>query len=390
MKIKKIMIVFTVVPVLSTVTFASDFEKLDEALLLEIDIQSIAPVFDFDGDSCLPATGLSRNGVMNGGQKPSGSLTGACRSTNFLDLSNTFHRYSCETSEGNQYCGHFYSLYFEKDQIFSGIESGHRHDWEYAAVWTINGTVTHGSYSAHGDLKTVVASDLEFENGHLKIVYHKDGVGTHALRFAKENESAENPYGEFVTPTIVSWNTIIGDNIPNGSIRALLDKFDYGSANLPVHDSRFLNEMNEFKPSNYPTFTYSGEVVEYTQFINQASNLCLDIYNVEMADATNVIQWDCSGNDWQQWYFDQNTGLIHSKENPKYCLDNGGRFINGANVMIWSCNDSDNQKFISQSDESIGMALESNQVLDGYGIAEGDDVGTWWNWGGINQKWTHQ
>ncbi|MDX1452451.1 MAG: NPP1 family protein, partial [Oleiphilaceae bacterium] len=53
-------------------------------------------------------------------------------------------------------------------------------------------------YSSHGDQTTKPASELPFENGHLKIVYHKDGILTHAFRFAKTNEYAENPYGAFV------------------------------------------------------------------------------------------------------------------------------------------------------------------------------------------------
>lgn len=59
--------------------------------------------------------------------------------------------------------------------------------------------------SAHGDLTTESASNIAFTNGHLKIVYHKEGVGSHAFRFSNSTEQAENPYGAFVTPTIISW-----------------------------------------------------------------------------------------------------------------------------------------------------------------------------------------
>jgi hypothetical protein len=95
------------------------------------------------------------------------------------------------------YCGHFYALYFEANFSTFG---GHRHDWEYAAIWTKNGAITHGSVSVHGDLHTKAASDLPFENGHMKVVYHQDGLGTHAMRFADRNEMAENLYYTFRTP----------------------------------------------------------------------------------------------------------------------------------------------------------------------------------------------
>lgn len=234
---------------------ASDFAKLDRALPSSVDAASIAPVFDFDGDGCLPSAGISRAGDKNGGLKPSGSLTGDCRSSNFLETSNTVHRHACVVASGSTYCAHFYALYFEKDQILDGIESGHRHDWEYAAVWTTNGVITHGSYSAHGDLTTAAASTLPFQNGHLKIVYHKDGASTHAFRFASASESAENPYGSFVTPDIISWYAFYGDGLANSVIRPLLNGFDYGSAVLPVRDSSFLDNVNLFKPAEYPAFT---------------------------------------------------------------------------------------------------------------------------------------
>jgi hypothetical protein len=233
---------------------AGDFAKLDKAAPKTPDVVAIAPVFDFDGDGCLPSAGISRDGEQNGGLKPTGSLTGECRASNFLDSSNTVHRHACLTSGTATYCGHFYALYFKKDQIISGIQSGHRHDWEYAAVWTTNGLITHGSFSAHGNLTTRALAQLPLMNGRMKVVYHKDGISTHAFRFAGANEVAENPYGTFVTPDIVSWYELQGDGLDNTLMRALLNAFDYGSANLPLRDDSFLVNLNRFKPATYPTF----------------------------------------------------------------------------------------------------------------------------------------
>ena len=117
--------------------------------------------------------------------------------------------------------------------------------------------VTHGSYSAHGDLFTKSASELPFENGHLKIVYHKDGITTHALRFAKSNEYAENPYGSFLTPTITSWYQLYGDGLNNQQMRNKLNSYNYGSATIPMKDSNFLSNVNNNLPSGYPTFSSS-------------------------------------------------------------------------------------------------------------------------------------
>ncbi|MDW6001291.1 NPP1 family protein [Vibrio mangrovi] len=235
--------------------YAHDFSKLDQALPSSIDAYSIAPVFDFDTDGCLPSAGISRSGQQNGGLKPSGGLTSGCRNSGFLNLSNSYHRYACKTSGSNRYCSHFYALYFLKDQILNGVESGHRHDWENVVIWTTNGRVTHGSYSAHGDLTTRPVSELDTNGKHIKFVYHKDGPLTHAIRFSKMGEVAENPYGYFVTPDIVSWYTMYGDNVSNSTLRQRLNDYDYGSANVPIKDSNFLNSLNEGKPNGYPTFS---------------------------------------------------------------------------------------------------------------------------------------
>lgn len=240
---------------LTTQVNASDFAKLDEALPPNGIINQLEPVFDFDGDGCLPSAGISRTGQQNEGLKTSGKITGDCRSGNFLLTSNTLHRYVCKVASGNQYCAHFYALYFEKDQLFNYFGGGHRNDWEHAAVWTTNGTVTHGSYSAHGDLFTKPASELPFEGSHLKIVYHKDGITTHALRFAKSNEYAENPYGSFLTPTITSWYQLSGDGLTNQQMRNKLNSYDYGSATIPMKDSNFLSNVNNNLPSGYPAFS---------------------------------------------------------------------------------------------------------------------------------------
>ncbi len=372
---------------------ASDFAALDQAVPATVDVVSIAPVFDFDTDGCLPSAGISRNGDQNGGLKPSGNITGGCRSSSFLATSNTVHRYACVMSNGSTYCGHFYALYFLKDQILSGIESGHRHDWEYAAVWTKDGIVTHGSYSAHGNLTTAAASTLPFQGSHLKIVYHKDGVATHAMRFAKTNEVAENPYGTFVTPPILSWYEFHGDPWDNEAMRTLLNRYDYGSANLPVRDSSFLGSLNRFKPADYPEFTDASARnpvgdVGYARIVSNASGLCMDIAGASMTSGTNVIQWTCSGADWQLWSYSPISGAIRSKNDPRYCLDNSSVFENGADVILWACNGGDAQRFTVDASGAIHVRAAPDQVLDGFGTSAGDDVGTWGNWGGANQRWT--
>jgi hypothetical protein len=233
---------------------ASDYPRLDQALPSGINISGIYPIFDYDGDGCLPSAGISRYGEQNGGLNASGGITSGCRRSDFLGYSNTLHRYACLTSGGIAYCGHFFSLYFLKDQatVFGG---GHRHDWEYVAIWTQNGVVTDAGYSAHGDLYNKPVSQVALDNGHVKFVYHKDGLLTHAMRFASSSEAAENPYRRFDVPTIVSWYTLRGVTLDNASMLSRLNTFNYGSASIPMKDSNFLTNLNTFRPSGYPLFT---------------------------------------------------------------------------------------------------------------------------------------
>lgn len=236
---------------------ADNFPRLDEALPRTADIRANYPVFDFDTDGCLPSAGVSRSGQQNGGLNPSGSITGGCRAGNFLDLSNTLHRHACLKSGSDTYCGHFYALYFLKDQV-TALGGGHRHDWEHAAVWTKNGVVTHAGYSAHGKLYNVAAAELPLQSGHVKIVYHKDGALTHAMRMAGASEAAENGYGQFVTPTIISWYEVVGDGVTNEQMRNKLNAYDYGSATIPLRDNNFLTNLNTYRPSGYPEFTQAS------------------------------------------------------------------------------------------------------------------------------------
>lgn len=246
-----------------------DFARLDVATTKLA--SAFAPVFDFDADGCFPSAGISRNGQINRGLDNSGDLGGKCRPDNFMDLSNALHRYECayNKDDKSEYCGHFYALYFRKDQAVAGpIDAGgHRHDWEHVAIWTKDGEMTHASVSAHGKMarKAVGDSDLyRNEYGQVMVVYHKDNALTHAFRFAKSaSEAPENPYGRFVTPAIATWYEMTGDNQSNGDMRKRLDNADYGSANLPVSQRNFFRNLNKFKPNGYPDFATQDESVEY-------------------------------------------------------------------------------------------------------------------------------
>jgi len=238
----------------------SSFDKLPESATAEA--QAFAVVFDFDTDSCYPSPAISKDGAVSGGLKPSGDITGECRDAKQLEDSNTYYR-SVSIRKGDvEYKVHMFALYFKKDQWAwvnpfgkIGIGAGHRHDWEFALVWTTNGNLAHASYSAHGKVVTEEKSRLHFDEAdeHVKIVYHKDDLKTHTFRFAKPDEKAENNSKRWITPTVVDWHTMKSDVISNRALRSLLNDHDFGEANCPVNDKNFPNEIAKNPPSGYPT-----------------------------------------------------------------------------------------------------------------------------------------
>lgn len=233
---------------------AQTLKPLSEALPADVDLQPLTPRFDFQS-GCHPAVGIDAQGKKNEGIEPIGGLGEGCQDTNFLSNANTIHRYTCKTENSAQYCGHIFALYFTKDQSIDNQRSGHRHDWEFATVYTRDNHITHIGHSAHGRVNTDHVENLVLQNNHALIVYDKDGEKTHAMRFAKPGESAQNPYGRFVTPPIASWFEMHGDDgFDNSTLREHFNKADFEAGNVPVSDSNFTNNLNKGKPSSYPNF----------------------------------------------------------------------------------------------------------------------------------------
>jgi hypothetical protein len=82
---------------------------------------------------------------------------------------------------------------------------------------------------------------------HPKIVYNKDGAGSHAFRLANANdEPAENHYHTWQYPTLVGWN-----GYPAG-IRDKLSGADFGSAIFDLTDGRFAGMLQRAQPSGIP------------------------------------------------------------------------------------------------------------------------------------------
>ncbi|MET8979573.1 NPP1 family protein [Streptomyces sp. NPDC004539] len=199
------------------------------------------PAFDYDTDGCYSTPAIGPDGTINGGLKPTGSLSGDCHDASDLDNTNSYSRYKCN----NGWCAYMYGLYFEKDQALANSSiGGHRHDWEHVVIWVQNGAVQYVSTSNHGSFTVSAASAVRFDGTHAKVVYHKDGISTHCFRLANTNdEPPENDKHTWQYPPLVGWN-----GYPAG-LRDKLSAYDFGSANFGLKDANFVDHLTKAKPS---------------------------------------------------------------------------------------------------------------------------------------------
>ncbi|MEW1871475.1 NPP1 family protein [Streptomyces caelestis] len=202
------------------------------------------PAYDYDTDGCYPTAAIGPDGSVNTGLKPTGALNGNCRDASDLENTNGYSRATCN----NGWCAVVYGLYFEKDQALPGTSlGGHRHDWEHVVVWVHDDTVQYVSTSNHGSFTVHARSAVRFEGTHPKVVYHKDGIGTHCFRLAGSgDEPPENHKGSWQYPALVGWN-----GYPAG-LRDKLSSYDFGSAHFGLKDGSFASHLAAAKPSGIP------------------------------------------------------------------------------------------------------------------------------------------
>ncbi|MEU6841569.1 NPP1 family protein [Streptomyces sp. NPDC046716] len=202
------------------------------------------PAFDYDTDGCYPTPAIGADGTLNGGLNPSGALNGQCRDAEDLANTNGYARAKCN----NGWCAVMYGLYFEKDQAVPGSGlGGHRHDWEHVVVWVKDGTAQYVATSAHGDFVVHTRDQIRWDGTHPKIVYHKDGIGTHCFRAATVgDEPPENHRGTWQYPTLVGWN-----GYPPG-LRDALSAHDFGSATFGLKDASFASHLAAALPDGVP------------------------------------------------------------------------------------------------------------------------------------------
>lgn len=208
---------------------------------------SFSPAYDYDTDGCYATPAIGPDGTLAPGLNTTGAVNGSCHDQSDLDNSQTYSRSKCN----NGWCAVVYASYFEKDQAVDGSGlGGHRHDWEHVISW-INQSSNQVEYvttTQHSSQVTYPRSQVRFDGTHPKVVYHKDGIGTHFFRLANNNdEPPENAYHNWRYPPLVAW-----DGYPSTALRDKLMNADFGSATIKINDGRFDGLLSASKPSGIP------------------------------------------------------------------------------------------------------------------------------------------
>ncbi|WP_319366349.1 RICIN domain-containing protein [Streptomyces scabiei] len=136
-----------------------------------------------------------------------------------------------------------------------------------------------------------------------------------------------------------------------------------------------------------PSPPYGGPLSgAYTQVVNVASGLCLDIRG-ELAKGTDVVTATCSSRATQRWRLDSGRAVLQSFADPDLCLDSRGAIDDG--VGVWECDsldgeNGDNLRFEVDSRGAIRPAIAGRFAVTpdalgsvGFAVASGREGQRW-------------
>ncbi|KAG6018520.1 hypothetical protein E4U41_003827 [Claviceps citrina] len=220
------------------------------------------PVLDYTHKSCYNVPAIGADGKVAEGLDASwhSNVSGGCRDKEHLKNQNVYVRSRCN----NGYCAYMYEHYFEKDvglQHVGGVASGHRHEWENAVVLVKRGerlprlvaASRHDGYHARETWSPPkhASKAVRYQASHAKLVYDKEGMGTHYIRFAKrEDDEIKNDSGHWVKGALVDW-----DRFPSKDLRDQMVKAFKGTGTEPkISDEHFGHYLHKAIGKKFPEF----------------------------------------------------------------------------------------------------------------------------------------
>ncbi|KAI6092667.1 secreted protein [Hypoxylon rubiginosum] len=210
------------------------------------------PAMDFDTDGCYNTPAIGADGTINPGlDNDNTGLSSDCHDPSDLANNNVYSRARCN----NGWCAYMYDYYFEKDVAVANFpfDLGHRNDWEHIIVFVQGDEPKAVAASQHGDWQTKAAADVRWDGTHPKMVYNKDGLGTHDFRFANaDDDNIENASGAWFYGALVSYN-----GFPTTALRDKLFAYDFGSATIAIKDPNFQSQLESARADLVPGFDSS-------------------------------------------------------------------------------------------------------------------------------------
>ncbi|PSK53154.1 hypothetical protein B9Z65_3354 [Elsinoe australis] len=173
-------------------------------------------------NGCVPFPAVDAQGNTGGGLNPTGDPSGGCSSSpgQVYARSGTY----------NGRFGIMYAWYFPKDSPATGL--GHRHDWESIVVWLSGSTGTPSilgvSASAHGDFQKNTSPNLAGTSPLIR--YYSTFPINHQLGYTSTQGGSQ---------PLVAWESL------TAAARNALTSTDFGSANVPMKDANFDNNLAE-------------------------------------------------------------------------------------------------------------------------------------------------
>ncbi|WP_217205345.1 RICIN domain-containing protein [Streptomyces sp. AC550_RSS872] len=139
------------------------------------------------------------------------------------------------------------------------------------------------------------------------------------------------------------------------------------------------------KPTPSPTRPPSGA---YAQVVNVSSGLCLDVGGA-FFNGTDVVTVPCGSSPTQRWRVDAARGVLQSAADPGFCLDSRGATDRG--VGIWTCDsvygaNGWNLRFVVDGDGLIRPGIAIDRAVTPEGGA-GDGLSLEPASGGAGQRW---
>lgn len=201
-----------------------EFQEVNHVTVTQIAAKRFQPYLKvYHG--CVPFPAVDQQGNTNAGLQTSGSPNGNCSSS-------TGQVYS-RSAWHNGVWAIMYAWYFPKDSPSSGL--GHRHDWEGIVVWVDNPAAQNPqilsiAYSGHGQFTNVAPNNTNLNGTNPLISYNSTWPLNHELG---------------VTGTVGGMQPLIGWDDLTSAARDALNTTDFGSANVPLNDSNFTNNLNK-------------------------------------------------------------------------------------------------------------------------------------------------